>query len=269
MKSSYEEIAEEFLQASSHLRLGIILNLQEKTDNLSSLAKKLDATASEMHRNLKRLVDDNIISKNSDGDYTLTAYGQMICTQIDSWEFMKQNSSYFEKHGFGNLPRFFIQSLGSLNNSKHIKGFVNIQEIWKKIYSDTGEYVNNVLFEVSYDKEILSIITSQLKKGIVICSIFLEDAILPDSRENAIKNKDITKAIQDQILVRRTIKDINTLVVLNETEALVMFPKPDGEIDVSEGFYSDDPLFHNWCKEYFEHCLNSSSSFFEEKFKQL
>ena len=263
-----DAIAEEFLQVASHLRLGILLHLQEKTDNLSSLAKKLDATTSEMHRNLKRLSEDNLISKNNKGLYYLTSYGKMACNQVSSWEFMMNNSKYFAKHEFGTLPKLFLQSIGSLNNSKHIKGFVNVQDIWKKISSNAEKYIHNILFEVSYDAEIFLIITSQLKKGINICSVFLEDAILPESRKKAIVNKDILNAIQEQLLVRRIIKGINTLVVLNEKEAFVMFPKSDGEIDVGEGFYSNDKNFHRWCVAYFNNCMNSSGSFFEEGLKK-
>ncbi len=268
MDTNIDEIAEEFLQVASHLRLGILLNLQEKDDNLSSLAKTLDSTASEMHRNLKRLSDYGLISKNNEGLYHLTSYGKMVCTQVSSWEFLKNNSEYFAHHDLGSLPKFFFQSIGSLNNSKHVKGFVNVQDIWKKIYSNAQEYLKNILFEVSYDSEVLSIITNKLKKNVNISSIFLEDAMLPESRNKAIKNKDILNAIQEQILVRRTIKDISTLVVLNEKEAFVMFPKSDGQIDVSEGFYSDDESFHQWCLEYFDSCMDSSGSFFEKRLKK-
>jgi len=268
MVKNIDAIAEEFLQVASHLRLGIILHLEDKADNLSSIAKILDSTTSEMHRNLKRLSDDNLISKNNDGLYHLTSYGKMVCTHVDSWEFMKNNSEYFTKHELGKMPKLFLQSIGSLNNSQHVKGFVNVQDAWKKIYSNAKVYLNNILFEASYDAEILSTITSQLKKNIPISSIFLEDALLPESRKKAISNKDILNAIQEQILIRRTIKDISTLVVLNEKEAFVMFPKSDGEIDVSEGFYSNDEDFHHWCKEYFDYCMDSSGSFFEKRLKK-
>jgi predicted transcriptional regulator len=220
-----------------------------------------------MHRNLKRMSDANLISKNNEGQYTLRSYGKMVCAMVSSWEFVTSNSKYFITHEFGMVPQLFLQSIGSLNNSKHVQGFVNVQDIWKKIYSNATKYIHNILFEVSYDSEILSIITSQLNKGVNIYSIFLEDAILPESRKKVIGNKDIISAIQEQILIRRTIKDINTLVVLNEKEAFVMFPKSDGKIDVSEGFYSNDKNFHHWCLEYFDYCLNSSGSFFEERLK--
>ena len=268
MGRDIEAIAEEFLQVASHLRLGIILHLKEKNDTLSSLGKKLDVTASEMHRNLKRLSEDNLILKNHDGEYYLTPYGQMVYAQVSSWEFVMNNSEYFTKHSFGTIPLLFLQSLGSLKNSQHIKGFVNVQDVWKKILTNSQKYVNNILFEVSYDDEILSIITNQFKKKIKIQSIFLEGAILSESRKKIFANKDISNAIKNNLLVRRTIKNTNTLVVLNENESFVMFPKSDGEIDVSQGFYSDDDDFHHWCAEYFSHCMDSSGAFFEEKLKK-
>ena len=268
MNRDVDSIAEEFLQIASHLRLGILLHLKKKDDTLSSLAKKLDSTPSELHRNLKRLSDDHLISKNNEGRYHLTSYGKMVCAQVSSWEFMMNNSEYFKKHDLGNLPKLFLQSIGTLNKSEHVKGFVNVQDYWKKISSNAKKYLHNILFEVSYDTETISIIASNLKKNVSICSIFLEDAILPKSRKKAINNKDILNAIQDHVLVRRTIKDVNTLVVVNENEAFVMFPNIDGEIDVSEGFYSTDENFHQWCVEYFDYCLGSSGSFFEERLKK-
>ena len=268
MDRDIDGLAEEFLQVSSHLRLGIILHLKEKEENLSSLANKLDSTASEMHRNLKRLTDDNLITKNAEGLYCLTSYGKMIYSQVSCWEFMKNNSEYFKKHDFGNLPDLFLQSIGSLNDSVVVTGFVNVQDTWKKIYANANKYIDNILFEVSYDSEILSTITSKLKKGVRINSIFLEDAILPESRKKAISDKNITDAIQNELLVRRTIKHIDTLVVLNEKEAFVVFPTSDGKIDVSEGFYSKNPEFHKWCFAYFNYCLNSSGSFFEDRLKK-
>ncbi len=268
MDRDIDAISEEFLQVASHLRLGILFHLHGKTANLSSLAKKLDATTSEMHRNLKRLSEDNLISKNNEGLYYLTSYGKMAIAQVSSWEFMKNNSKYFTKHELGTLPKLFLLSIGSLNNSKHVKGFVNVLDIWKKISTDAEKYIHNILFEVYYDAEILSIITSQLKKGIHINSIFLEDAILSESRKKVITNKVILHAIKEQLLVRRVIKGINILVVLNEKEAFVMFPKSDGEIDVSEGFYSNDKNFNHWCMAYFDYCMNLSASFFEERLKK-
>ena len=181
---------------------------------------------------------------------------------------MTNNSKYFTKHEFGTLPKLFLQSIGSLNNSKHVKGFVNVQDTWKKIYSNAEKYIHNILFEASYDDEILSIVKSQLKKRINIYSIFLENAILSESREKIIGDKDLLNAIKEQILVRRIIKGISVLVVLNEKEAFVMFPKSDGEIDVSEGFYSNDENFHHWCMVYFDYCIKSSTSFFEKGLKK-
>ena len=57
------------------------------------------------------------------------------------------------------------------------------------------------------------------------------------------------------------------MVVLNEKEACVVFPKIDGEIDVSEMFYSDENSFHEWCFDYFNYSWVESNAFQESKLK--
>ena len=63
-------------------------------------------------------------------------------------------------------------------------------------------------------------------------------------------------------------KDVKIVVVLNEKEACVMFPTIDGEADMSEMFYSNDTLFHEWCLDYFRYCWYGSDVFQESKLKE-
>jgi len=62
-------------------------------------------------------------------------------------------------------------------------------------------------------------------------------------------------------------ENVQTVVILNEKEACIMFPKVGGEVDMSEMFYSDDSVFHEWCLDYFKYCWDSSSVFQESKLK--
>jgi len=51
-----EKIAENFLELSSEQRLKIIFRLMKKKSNISSMAKELDATSPEVHRNFTRML---------------------------------------------------------------------------------------------------------------------------------------------------------------------------------------------------------------------
>ncbi len=55
MYDNVDKISAELLEISSEQRLKIILNLLEKNSKLSELAKIVNATTQEIHRNLDRL----------------------------------------------------------------------------------------------------------------------------------------------------------------------------------------------------------------------
>lgn len=267
MKFEPEKIATDFLEIASEQRMKIILILLEQKLNLSQTAKKLDATVSEVHRNFNRLLDSGIVLKDADGNYELSLYGKTLCDQIPSILFVSQNKKFFKEHNFGSLPTKFIQRLGALNDSQHISGFVVILEKWKEIHNNAKKYIYNILVEVPYSKDVTEILSSKLKEGVEIHSIFSEEAIIPHQRSEVFEKENFQKHIKDDILQRKMNKNISIVTALNEKEACVIFPKQDGKSDMSEMFYSSDPLFHEWCVDFFNDSWNKSTSFQESKLK--
>ena len=66
----YEKVAENFLELASFQRLRILIKLVERSrKRLEPLAKELDATKQEVHRNLVRLEHSGLISKDKEGRY--------------------------------------------------------------------------------------------------------------------------------------------------------------------------------------------------------
>jgi len=51
MENNYENAADDFLELASEQRLNIIFNLLLKKTKLTNMAKELDATVQEVHRN--------------------------------------------------------------------------------------------------------------------------------------------------------------------------------------------------------------------------
>ncbi len=95
MEDMYENAAENFLELSSHQRLEILFNLIEKKSKVSNMAKKLNATNQEVHRNFMRLEDGGLIAKNKDGTYGVTTFGNTMCSQVPSLIFLSNNMKYF------------------------------------------------------------------------------------------------------------------------------------------------------------------------------
>ena len=73
---SIDDVAGEFLEIASAQRLSIITLLYEEKFTISAMAKKLDATVPEVHRNFGRLTKAKIIEKDTDSNYHLTVFGR-------------------------------------------------------------------------------------------------------------------------------------------------------------------------------------------------
>ena len=268
MALNAEKIANDFLELASEQRLNILENLAEKNLNISKLAKLLDATNPEIHRNVGRLSKNGLIIKNIDGNYELTTFGKAILVQIPSISLISQNKDFFNSHTLEAVEKKFIQRIGALQSKKKIKGFVKVLEKWKKIQENADEFICNILFEVPYSKEVIDVISNKLEKGLKIKSIFSETAVIPDERKKIFEERNFQKYILEGNLERRISKNKAIGLLVTDKEAGVFFQRTDGEQDLSEMLVSTESEFRDWCLDYFEYSWKTSNSFQESKLKE-
>jgi len=150
-----EDYAQYFLEVSSEQRLKIIQLISEKEYRLSELAKKLEATTPEVHRNLERLDKSGFIIKNVNAHFELTTLGQMVLGLIPNLVFIIENKKYFLEHPINSLPHKFISRFGELYECKLLTSYADVFEYWKKIYENSEEYIYNILYDVPYFDAIL------------------------------------------------------------------------------------------------------------------
>ena len=266
MTDLYDEAAQNFLELASSQRLEILFRLLQKRTTPTYLAKEIGATKQEVHRNFTRLEQSKLIEKDKDGKYKLTTFGQTICTQVPSIVFLAQNRKYFEDHTFENIPTKFIMRTGQLASGKHIKGVSKTLETWKSMYKNAQEYIYEILTEVPLD--LIEPLLKRVKQGVKFHYVFSEDIVVPKGRKAILKKLGFDKLIEKGLVERKMVKGVNTVLVLNEIEACVLFPTFDGESDITEMLYSDDPMFHEWCLDYFRYCWYGSDAFRESKLKE-
>ena len=266
MEDIFEHASENFLELSSHQRLQILFNLLEKKSKVSNMAKKLDATNQEVHRNFMRLEDGGLIVKTKDGTYGLTTYGKTMCTQVPTLVFLSKNQKYFESHDFGGVPQKFILRVGQLSKGEYLKGITKVLEKWRDIFDHSKKYVYGILVEEPL--ELIEPAIKKAKSGIKIQSIFHETAIVPKARKKILEKMDFQKLIDSKQIERKMKKTVKTVVVLNEKEACVSFPKIDGDTNITELFFSNDPMFHEWCLDYFRYSWYGSDIFQERKLRE-
>ena len=266
MADIIEETADYVLDLASPQRLNILFILLGKNSTPTQIAKKLDATKQEVHRNFTRLVESGLIEKRVDGKYSLTTFGEVVCTQVPTVVFLSQNRKYFEEHTLGDIPYKFKMRCGQLANGKHIKGFSKVMEQWKSIYKNSNEYIYEILSEVPLD--LIEPLVKRVKKGVKFNYIFSESAVIPKGRKSMLKKLGFDKLMEKGLVERKMRPNVQTVLVLNEHEACVMFPNKEGESDLSEMFYSNDPMFHEWCLDYFRYSWYGSDLFEESKLKE-
>lgn len=267
MKLDPKKISDGFLELASEQRLSILLNLAEKRLNISKLAELLDATKSEIHRNVSRLAKSGLIEKDLDGNYGLTTHGNATLIQISSLCFISDNKSYFETHTLGNLEPKFIQRFGALQDKKQVNGFVRVLEKWKKMHENAEKYIYNILAEVPYSGDIIDVIYSKLENGVPIKSIFSEKTVIPEDRKQIFDEKGFQKHVISGKLERRIKKEVSVAILVTEKEAAVFFPNTTGNPDLSTMFFSTNPDFCDWCYDYFDWCWKNSTVFQESKLK--
>ncbi|NHI02973.1 hypothetical protein DYY67_0094 [Candidatus Nitrosotalea sp. TS] len=160
----------------------------------------------------------------------------------------------------------FMQRIGALAGGQQVKGFVKVLEQWKSIYKNADEFVYEIFTEVPLD--LIEPLLIKVKQGIKLHYIFSESVIVPKGRRDLLKKLGM-KSLLDKGLVERKMRaGTNVIVVLNEKEACVGFPTMDGITDMREMFYSADPLFHEWCLDYFRYCWYNSDLFQESKIQE-
>jgi len=115
--------------------------------------------------------------------------------------------------------------------------------------------------------DLIEPIIKKAKAGVKVKSVFSEATHVPKNRKKILDKLGFDDLIKTQQVERKMRKDVKTVVVLNEQEACVSFPNHDGDTNIAEMFYGKDPIFHEWCLDYFRYVWFGSDLFQERKLR--
>jgi predicted transcriptional regulator len=262
-----ESASLQFIELSNDLRINMLLTIfKEGKGKISEIAKNNAVPVQEVARNFKRMTDAGLILKNSNGEYRLTRIGDIACHNIPSFIFMNNNKKYFITHDFDDIPIKFIQRIGAFMNTELICGVPIVLDRWKSIYKNAATKINVMSSEI-FDAEFVNLITQNKEGNVQASYILSSDTIMPKQRTDGLQSEVLHRLLVDDKINRRMIKKIRTIVILNDNEAMVMFPTTDGRADMRDAFYGTDPDFVEWCKDYFEDTWKKGESFRDKKIK--
>jgi predicted transcriptional regulator len=252
-----------FFELAGNLRLSMLTKLSQKQYRLSQIAIELDATLQEAHRNMIRLIDSGLVSKDVEGELVLTPYGRMIVSLIPSYDFLVHQKEYFLEHNLGELPLKFIQRIGALNNCEVIHGVMAILQHWKEIYTNSNRYIKEIMSQVPLD--LIEIIGNRVQSNVKFSYIFAKNAIIPKGRSRILQKIGWHNLISKGLVERRMLDKVQVMTIFNEKQACVMFPNLKGEPDLNVMFYSDDAEFCYWCEDFYQYMWKKAEPFDEGK----
>ena len=230
-------------------RLTLLSEIGVEKRRLSQLTTKLSATSQETSKHLMRLRDAKLIEKDSDGFFSVTAFGKIIVNLVPSIEFLMQNRQYFLSHDVSSLPLESIERLGELQKGEYVDKVGTVLTHTQQVVQDAEEYIWLMADHPLGDQEYVT------KSGKLERSSTLTWRIIvpagstidwPEVRRSVGTHKGRIEyhLIEDPI-------DIKAGMALNEKIAGVAFPDITGKIDFDSGFRSTNPLFRKWCEDLF------------------
>jgi predicted transcriptional regulator len=246
-----ERLCSLFFELSNEDRLSIILKLIDNPMKLTQIAKELDLTAQECSRQLSRLMDIDLVTKHSDGNFGLQPFAEHVFMVFPGFQFLTEHVEYFNKHTLTMLPEKFKGRIGELRGCHPLKElmgtFSNIEKTLKEAEEFFWYITNEVLIPTRHYKTGLD----ALERGVQVRAIEPEGYLQPN--ETLHNTEEEQKAFVGHRskgnLLDRTLESIKVTMYMNEKEvAILAFPAKTGEFDYL-GFTSTDEKTLEWCKD--------------------
>ena len=248
------------------IRLLIFTEAMRKNVKPSEILKKTDITIQALHKQITNLVESGLVQK-IDGRILLTEFGRNISGQIPTLEFLIKHWEYFEKHSIANLPTRYFQSIGMLRICEEIHSTVEVLEKIHHIIDNSTLKLKSIVAE--YSLETAQVIINRLSRGgVTLQYIMGENTIIPRGRKDLLKRFEWDKYIKNGYVNRRMIKKVDIMMMLSESESLVLFPDYYDKVRLTSALYSKNEKFNDWCHHLFDDVWNHSYEFNEKKIKK-
>jgi predicted transcriptional regulator len=252
-----ERLGDLYFELSNEDRLGILHRLRDTPMNVTRLARSLNITTQECSRHMARLSEALLVARDPEGAYSLTPYGRLSLKLISGPSFVAEHRDYFNSHSLDVHPRELVARIGELEAGKTTGNAMVTFGIVENIMREAKEFL--LMIHDQYLLSILPLCVSALKRGVNMRSVELKSRgdrrNLNPERPGYISEEDedfFIKAWSEESSQARFTEDIDIFLYANEAEAVIAFPLSEGGFDYL-GFSSDDPAFHKFCVDTFNH----------------
>jgi predicted transcriptional regulator len=245
-------------ELSSTDRLDILALLRKTPLKLSHVSKKLDFTVQETSRNITRLREAKLISKNVDGKFHLTPYGAEALSLLSGFKVLFKNREYLATHVLIELPARFRASIGVLEGCTFVNDvmvtFHNVENMIVKAEKFVWILTNQVLAST------IPHLTQSVERGTEFKLLMPTDYLPSKDVRELVSNATFRKASRTKQLENRFIDRIDVFICLSEKEvAALSFPSVKGKLDYT-GFKSNKEAVVDWTKALYEYYWEKATS---------
>ena len=245
-------------ELSSVDRLDILLLLKKAPLKLSHISGKLDFTVQETSRNVARLSDAKLITKDVDGLFHLTPYGEEALNLLSGFRFLFENREYFTAHTARGLPKQFESSLGLLDRCEFVSDVMVAFHNIEKMIANAQEHVWILTNQVLASS--IPFLVAALERGAEFRLLMPKDFEPTKSIRELVSNPVFAKATRTGKLDVKFIEKIDVFVCLSEKEAAALaFPNLEGKLDYV-GFKSASASVLEWANALYGHYWGKASS---------
>ena len=250
--SSSAEFYSLLFEVSNEIRHRILLFLEDKAMRITEIAKELDLNHPEIRRHITRLRDIGLISRDVEGYYHLTPYGEASIILFQEFEFLSANSLYFENHSLSGIPAQYLKRIGELRKTMSLTNAIDYFRYSDNLLRESKEYV--LLLVDQFPINSLPAIVNSIERGVKFKIIETKERILnPDlnaltSSESQALNRTRSTPLTEQKMIDK----VPVNLFISENSCVLAFPTRDGEYDF-KGFYGTNDSTLNWSKDLFQY----------------
>jgi predicted transcriptional regulator len=216
--------------------VAILTEIESHPLRLSDVARKLSLTVQEASRQLERLVDASLISKDSESKYEITSFGRIALSILPSLKFIQEEKDFLLTHDLSSIPAPFIHRLGELSQHRTISKLDEAMAHIEHVITKAEKYV-----WIMADQNVRQSYPHEHPTGVPF------RFILPRSTDPEIIQTLRTRVGAALQIAR--VAEVKLTITMNEKTAAVYFPSKDGRMDFMRGFASEEPEFHRWCED--------------------
>jgi predicted transcriptional regulator len=231
-----------FFEFSHEDRVKILLEIDKAPSKLSHLSEKLDLKVQETARHLSRLTEAKLISKDINGDYRATPYGDHVLRLLPGFNFLRRHREYFTTHRSAHLPIEFVGRIGELSMCKFTDNVMAAYQEVRSIYEEAQEYIWGLSDQITpYSPPFID---SAMKRGVKVRLLLLEGMVFPPGFEPV--------SFVPGRIEHKTLDKLDIGMVVSEKKATIVFPTSEGKLDPSMAFISTDNTSKMWVSDLFE-----------------